>query len=288
MKSLTLGCCNGYERDWNKISRALIFNFAAFCFAFFTLGEVQAAPKSSEIRFWNDSEEQSVLEPDYSQWAEFLEKYVVPNADQDINRLRYSEVTEDDKNALDDFVDYLQKMDPRQLNKQRQKAYWLNLFNVRIVQRVLDEEPESSIKELGRGLWRNKGLYISMQKTSLNDIEHGILRPIFKDPRVHFSLMAGTEGSANILPQPFDGDNVEALLEQNTREFLNHERGVSIEQDKVTISTIFKWYRNDFGGSVESVKTFILPYLDSDKAEALSNASKIDYDYSWKLNQKTS
>jgi len=204
---------------------------AAFIMALFMSGFAAAAPKSKEIAFWNDSEEQSILEVDHSLYDQLLKKYVRVGHASGVNRFDYAAVGLSDKAKLEQYLNYMQALDPRQLTKLRQKAYWLNLFNAVIINEVIEAEAEDSIRELGRGLWRANRLYITMQKTSLDDIEHGILRPIFNDPRVHFSLAAGTVGSASILSQAFTAENIEELLEKNTVEFLNHERGVTFDED---------------------------------------------------------
>lgn len=268
------------------VSRKPIVACIAFILSSFLIQTtVSAAPKAKKIAFWNDSEELSELSVDNSKWGSLLKKFVITNHSSGVNRIDYAAFTEADRAELGQYIDYMQQLDPRQLTKARQKAYWLNLFNAALVQEVLESEPEDSIREVGRGLWRSNRLYITMQKTSLDDIEHGILRPIFGDPRVHFSLVAGTVGSARILAEPFTGENVEDLLESNTREFLNHERGVLINDQGVVLSSIFKWYVDDFGGDFAGVKQFITPYVSDSVANTLSNSRRARYDYSWALNK---
>lgn len=268
------------------VSRKPIVACIAFILSSFLIQTtVSAAPKAKKIAFWNDSEELSELSVDNSKWGSLLKKFVITNHSSGVNRIDYAAFTEADRAELGQYIDYMQQLDPRQLTKARQKAYWLNLFNAALVQEVLESEPEDSIREVGRGLWRSNRLYITMQKTSLDDIEHGILRPIFGDPRVHFSLVAGTVGSARILAEPFTGENVEDLLESNTREFLNHERGVLINDQGVVLSSIFKWYVDDFGGDFAGVKQFITPYVSDRVANTLSNSRRARYDYSWALNK---
>ncbi len=268
------------------VLRELFFVFIMLVLAFFLFQtSANAAPKAKEIKFWNDSEKLSQLAFDDSKWVSILETYVIKNHPSGVNRFDYQAVTDADKVKLNEFIDYMQQLDPRQLNKAWQKAYWLNLFNAALIQEVLESEPESSMREMGRGLWRSNRLYISMQKISLDDIEHGILRPIFNDPRVHFSLAAGTVGSASIPDVSFNGRNVEDLLESNTREFLNHDRGVMLSDRGVVLSSIFKWYVDDFGGDYESVKQFIIPYLSDSMARALSASNRARYNYDWSLNK---
>jgi len=275
--------------DWlgrEGLYKSIVFIAAVFVGFLTTHMNVSAAPKAKQIDFWDDSEELTKLKINHAAWDALLKKHVIVDHPSGVNRFNYEAVTASDSAALDQYIEYLQRMEPRQYPKRCQKAYWLNLFNAGIVQQVLKSRSSiDSIKDLGGRLWKRKRFYIAMQKTSFDDIEHGILRPIFKDPRVHFSLAAGTIGSANILPEAFTTANVEDLLEQNTREFLTHPRGVSLQDEALVLSTIFKWYSADFGGDLDGVKKFIEPYVSEILVPTLSQARRAKYEYDWSLNK---
>lgn len=255
--------------------------------AMLVAGQLQtanAAPKAKLIKFWDDREESSNLKVDYSAWNEILEKYVVEGNSPDINRFNYAEVTEGDRVKLGSFLNYLQSMEPRQLNSLEQKAYWLNLFNAALIKEVIDKKVKRTVRALGSRLWRGNKLDISTQKTSLDDIEHGVLRPIFKDPRIHFSIVGGSVGSGEIQATAFTATNVEQMLEENAVKFINHPRGVLIENDEITISTIFKWYKTDFGENADEVRQYLLTYLEDDKKTVFESIQKMRYDYDWSIN----
>lgn len=246
---------------------------------------IDAAPKAKLIEFWDDSEENSLFDVDHSPWDDILSKYVTHH-DSGVNRFAYEKVTAEDKAKLQRYLEEAQLMDPRQLTRARQKAYWLNLFNAGVTFQIIESAPKKSIKEISSAkLWRKKRFYIAMQKLSLDDIEHGIVRPLFKDPRVHFAFASGTVGSANILHRAFREDNIEELLDFNTREFLNHERGVDYKNGKLILSSIFKWYQADFGDDFSDVKLFLTQYLLPEKLAHLDQNKSASYDYDWGLNK---
>ncbi len=244
-----------------------------------------AAPKSKLIEFWDDSEEASLFDVDHSPWDEILSKYVTHH-DSGVNRFAYEKVTKEDKVKLKRYLKSVQMMDPRQLTRARQKAYWLNLFNAGVTLQIVESSPKKSIKEIGSArLWRKKRFNIAMQELSLDDVEHGIVRPLYKDPRVHFAFSSGTVGSANILHRAFTDDNIEDLLDFNTREFLNHSRGVNYKKGKLVLSSIFKWYQSDFGEDFSDVKRFLSQYLLEEKLAHLEKNQSVSYDYDWNLNK---
>jgi len=244
-----------------------------------------AAPAAKEIKFWNDFEPTSQLKVDNSSWQSILDKYLDTSHASGIHRFNYAAVSSTDKALLASYIAQMQSMEPRQLNRARSKAYWFNLFNAAVVYEILDKEARESVRELGNRLWRSNRFNISMQKMSLDDIEHGILRPIFDDPRVHFGFIAGTIGAANLPAQAFSAENVEDLLEANTRTFLSQPRGVRTNGEELILSTVFKWYRTDFGQNIAEVKNFIKQYVSPETAELIDNTQYVNYQYDWSLNK---
>ena len=244
-----------------------------------------SAPKSKMIDFWNDYEPSSHLKINHSVWNSVLQKYVVTDHPTSVNRFRYDDVTDQDEQAIKDYVEYLQTWDPRQLNLDSKKAYWINLYNASVVSIVLRVEPENSVRSVSR-IWKRKRFKIARQKMSLADIEHGVIRPLSNDPRVNFGFFHGTVGAGNILPVAFTGDNLDALLEENVRSFITQSsRGVDIQGNTLQVSSMFDWYKSDFGGSDDGVKNFIKQYVSSEIASAIDQTTSIAYQYDWELNK---
>ena len=61
---------------------------------------------------------------------------------------------------------------------------------------------------------------------SLDDIEHGILRPLFKDRRVHYAVNCASIGCPNLRAEAFTGAKLEAQLDAAARAYINSKRGV--------------------------------------------------------------
>jgi hypothetical protein len=177
-------------------------------------------------------------------------------------------------------------LDPRQLNKQRQKAYWLNLYNATIVLIVVVAQRGETIRAVDRkNLWVAERFSIAGQKLSLDDIMHGILWPLFKDERIHFALNLATSGSANINPLAFTGDNVEELIEQAKRDFLQQPRPVDFNDDELLLSRLFYWYESDFGANLTELKNYLKQYQSPEIVEKIEASKGVDYQYDWSLNK---
>ena len=217
---------------------------------------VSAAPKAEPWSFWAANDPGSRTSIDHAPWDLFLKKYVVTIHPSGINRIQYASVGQGDRKSLDAYIQQLQQVEVTKLNRSGQKAYWINLYNALTVKVVLDHYPVKSIRDIkispglfSSGPWGAKLVTIQGQQVSLDDIEHRILRPLWKDNRVHYAVDCASLGCPNLQPDAYKAENTEALLEKGAREYVNNPRGVRMEGDRLRLSSIYDWFQADFGGS---------------------------------------
>jgi hypothetical protein len=124
----------------------------------------------------------------------------------------------------------------------------------------------------------------------LNDIEHRVLRPIWQDARIHYAVNCASIGCPNLQFKAFTADNTEFMLEVASVEFINHPRAVLVKNGKLRVSSIYNWYKADFGGSDASVIDHLLQYAKPTLADQLGNIESIDNDdhYDWGVNSLNS
>lgn len=278
-----------------KIIRPPFFWFVAVLLAsnllWFTT--VAAAPSAKLWQRWQDHSTEHPEIVDHSSWDVFLKKYLVTEHQSGINRVRYADVAKDDQQHLESYLVQLQMVQVTNLSRQEQKAYWINLYNALTVKVILDHYPVKSITEIdispglfSNGPWDAKLLQIEGEKVSLNDIEHRILRPIFKDNRLHYALNCASIGCPNLQPVAFTAANTEELLEKGAREYINSPRGAQFVNKKLQVSGIYKWFQEDFAGSETGVITHLQHYAQGSLAEQLKSYKKgLRFDYDWRLNQ---
>lgn len=225
---------------------------------------------------------------DHSAWNLFLTRYIVKDS-TGLNRFRYAEVSDASLQALEAYLDLLQDLNPQDYSRSAQKAYWINLYNAFTVYVILEEYPVQSILELGEnasGPWDEKIITVAGQSLSLNDVEHNILRKDWSDPRIHFGVNCASVGCPNLLGKAYTADNVETLLSQAAQEFLNHPRGMRFDKGTLILSSIFDWFKQDFGASQAEVLRTLSQYVDGKEKEALlAYTGKISHQYDWALNE---
>jgi len=254
---------------------------------------VRAAPKSVLIEGWQAHNAESTVQVDHSAWQAILDKYLDDTHASGVNRFDYAAVSAEDKQSLVQYLESLQAIEPHRLSKDEQKAYWINFYNAGTVNVVLDNYPVGSIRNirpnlfaLSRGPWNYAYFTVSDAKLTLNNIEHGILRPIWKDPRVHFVLNCASIGCPSLLKEAFSAHNVNNLLDRAAATFLNHPRAVSLKGQTLMLSSIFDWYRGDFGDSEAEIVKYIGQYSSAAELNNGAEGFSIKYHYDWSLNDK--
>lgn len=254
--------------------------------------QTMAAPEPDLWARWEAHDPANARTVDHTLWERFLDDYLVVNHPSGINRVRYADVVLEDKQQLEDYLGKLQAISVTRLRRAEQKAYWINLYNALTVNVILDHYPLDSIKDIdispgwfSFGPWDAKLLEIEGEKVTLNDIEHRILRPIWQDNRIHYAVNCASLGCPNLQPEPFTADNTEQLLDEAAREYINHERGVKLADKRLTLSSIYKWFQVDFGGSERAVITHLRQYARPSLANSLKAFDgKVRYEYDWQLN----
>lgn len=236
---------------------------------------------------------------DHSAWDGLLKSYVKPSADG-VNRVDYKAFKASGHKPLKDYVARLEATDPTKLDKREQFAFWANLYNAKTIDIVLDHYPVGSIREISiddgllgflkksvgaGGPWKAKVLKINGQALTLDNVEHDILRPVQKDPRVHYSVNCASYGCPNLATEAFTGAKLDSQLDAGARAFVNHPRGIAVENGKITASSIYEWFEADFGGNAASVLAHVRTYATPELAQKLTGLSSIAaYQYDWKLN----
>jgi len=251
-----------------------------------------AAPKAELWEYWATHNPESTQSIDHSAWHGWLQKYVTLGADG-ITYIKYKEVPEQDKIALARYIANLENIHIRQYSLPEQKAYWINLYNALTVELILRYYPVESIKDIdispgffSSGPWQKKLLMIEEKSLSLDDIEHRILRPIWKDPRIHYAVNCASIGCPNLNQNAFTATNTDTLLTQGAVDYINHPRGVTIKNNELTVSSIYKWFKEDFGHNDKDVIQHLRLYAKPSLKEKLININKIDDDkYDWRLNE---
>jgi hypothetical protein len=212
-------------------------------------------------------------QPNYALYDSLLQKYVSNNGNVKYKALQA------ERAILDSVVAQFQAIAPqKEWSKNERLAYWINAYNLFTVQLIVNNYPVKKITNLDGGkTWDIKRIEIDGKKYSLNQIENEILRPQFKDARIHFAINCAAESCPPLHNRAFTAENVQSLLDKRTRKFIRSSAN-TLTESNIKISKIFDWYSSDFGD--------IVTFLNKYAAVKIKTDAKVEYkEYIWNINE---
>ena len=219
---------------------------------------------------------------------------------------------------LNRFVRALAGLDPKTYetwDERAEIAFWTNAYNALTLKLIVDHYPieaglisglaypKNSIQQIP-GRWKKIQFLVMGRRTTLDEIEHKMLRAKFNEPRIHMALVCAAMGCPPLRNEPLVGDKLVEQFDAQTKRFLADPAKFRIDRDsgKVHLSAIFSWFGEDFvkgykpaggfasGGSdsEKAVLHFISGYLPAEDGEYLkTGAYEVEHlDYDWTLNER--
>jgi hypothetical protein len=248
------------------------------------VGLALAAPRSGEF------------DQRHERWSEVLSACVRGDG-FDYKKLK------NDRAKLEAYLGSLEAVMPEEFagwKREQQFAFWIDAYNAYTVKRVVDAYPIASIKDLGddkQSVWDQEFIPLGRlfpeagdRKLTLNDLENRILRPKFKDARVHAAINCASRSCPPLLGEAFVAEKLDRQLDAQVERWLGDPERNRFDRKSgtVLVSKVFDWFKDDFVREADSVRRWIEVHAPGAERDWLSNAKelKIEFlDYSWKLNE---
>jgi hypothetical protein len=168
-------------------------------------------------------------------------------------------------------------------SRNEQLAYWLNLYNVTLINEIIKVYPKRKLKKLltgGHSILQEKLLNVAGVPLSLNDIQYTILKQNYNnDPLILYGLYQGVIGGPNIRKGAYTAANVWSHLEENAAEFVNSNRGTQAKDERTfRASSLYDRNRAYFPNFQADLKKHLLDYLESPEKGELQGATTIKPD----------
>jgi len=228
-------------------------------------------------------------------WRDILDRYT-QDGDAGLTRFDYAGLSAsvEDTANLAKYIDHMAAQTPSTFAPDDAIAYWANLYNALTIQIVAENYPVKSIRKIKSGYragpWKRKLVMVEGNELSLDNIEHDILRPTYQTPMVHYMVNCASIGCPNLKTTPWQSATLAADQEAAARAYINSPRGVKLNKGRLQVSSIYKWFKADFGGDAAGVLAHLNTYADADLRAALAGRwkegrRKIDkYSYDWAVN----
>ncbi|MBD3239792.1 MAG: DUF547 domain-containing protein [Chitinivibrionales bacterium] len=247
----------------------------------------------------------------YSEYASVLDRFVSEDGLVDYEALKQND------DSLKRFIRRLGELSAERFgdwSEDRQIAFLINAYNAIALDLVVKHYPISP-SPVGFFLWPNNSIrqipgvfdrktYTVMgREMTLDDIEHERLRIDYDEPRIHMALVCAAQSCPPLRKEPYTAQQLDKQLDSQTRRFLTRESNFRIarEKDVVYLSSIFKWFGDDFidthtpqrgfgenDKAERAVLHFLTGYLDESQREYLRRgAYRVRYlNYDWSLNEQ--
>ncbi|MBB1372580.1 DUF547 domain-containing protein [Pseudoalteromonas sp. SR45-4] len=250
------------------------------------------------------SQAQSTTNNLHDSWNALLNKHVVAINHNHSTEVDYAAIKREHA-QLKTYLDSLSAVTQNEFDaweKAKQLAFLINAYNAWTVELILTKYPNlKSIKDLGSFFsspWSKEFVPLLGKTRSLDDIEHGLIRGSgkYNDPRIHFAVNCASIGCPALREEAFTATELESQLQQQTVRFLSDTTRNFAQENTLNISSIFKWYGDDFEKGfrgADTLQQFLLQYSDALKLvpaqqKALrNNDMKVKFlDYNWDLNAR--
>jgi hypothetical protein len=193
----------------------------------------------------------SSYDDSYSSYAKLLHDHL-HGSRVDYAALRH------DRAALDAIVAELSEPsgdEERGWSRDQRLAFWINAYNLFTLRAIVDHypirsatftlQPRNSIRQID-GVWTTLTWKAAGRVVTLDDIEHKILRPEFREPRVHFAINCASVGCPSLAATPYRPVTLDAQLDEAAHRYLASERGLRIDGTTLRVTKILEWYGEDF------------------------------------------
>lgn len=222
----------------------------------------------------------------HKSYDELLQKYV-----DDKGMVNYKGL-KGERSKLRTYLTMLENNAPKKSWTRDQKlAYWINAYNAFTLELILEHYPVKSIKDIGSTIkipfvstaWDIKFIKIGDEEFDLNNIEHGIIRKEFNEPRIHFALVCAAVSCPKLQSRAYEPEKLDEQLTKAAKDFLgNPDKNEIKSSSQATLSKLFNWYGGDFNNNGS-----LIEYINQYSPTMLSKDADIDWkDYNWALNEQ--
>jgi hypothetical protein len=199
------------------------------------------------------------------------------------------------RGELDAYLGSVAEADLSKLSRDHLMALLINAYNAYTVTSILDHPDVDSIRQID-GVWDKATHRVGGFDLTLDNIEHNLLRPYFKDPRIHVAVNCASMSCAPLPPWAFDGDRLDQQLEEWTRDFFRNPKYLTLDSEEGVLrtSSLLDWYGEDFtkpdaNPRADTLAGFIARFSTDEVrkfVEARAGKPEIRFlEYDWSLNQ---
>lgn len=219
---------------------------------------------------------ESISEPEGTyedEWSDLLRRVVTDNG-----LVRYDLLSGSLRAEFDKVVAAIETFDASTLGTDDEKrAFWMNAYNVKMIERVLEEGTPANIEQAGFDIFFKTPVRVAGRDVTLDQIENVILRrqdgpaalealrvSAF-DPRIHVGLNCGAISCPRLRSRAFTAANVDAELDRAMGDFVDSTHHFRFEGGEAVLSSLLDWFGRDFDAAGEPAGDYLLGFMDQER-----------------------
>ncbi|MDG2046338.1 MAG: DUF547 domain-containing protein [Halioglobus sp.] len=185
------------------------------------------------------------------------------------------------------LVDQIGTTDSSKMGRQEKLVFYINAYNILAARGILDGSSPGSL--LSRYVYFKRDAYlVSENRTTLHALEHNLIRPL-QEPRIHFAIVCASKSCPILQSKAYTLQDLDQQLTSAAKGFVNNPQRnhFNVATRRAELSSIFKWFEDDFVAAAGSLQAYLAPLVDNrEAAELLEQAAfEISYrKYDWRLN----
>ena len=227
---------------------------------------------------------------DYSLYQQFLQNNRKDNLPSGIAGFDYANISASDKALLKQHFAKMQAVNITQYNDDEQLAFWINLYNVVVLDMILEFYPIKAFTLIEvkseQPVWKMQRAKMMDLALSLDNIQHDILREKFDDWRILNGLNIAAVSSGPWQEKPFTGTDISAQLDAHTKQLFTYELTANMPETNILrLIAGLQWYAQDFLDAGLTLDDILQQYLPDKLKKQLGDVQEIEYFYDWRLNQ---
>ncbi|MCB1317441.1 MAG: DUF547 domain-containing protein [Leptospiraceae bacterium] len=202
---------------------------------------------------------------------------------------------------LEAYIRQLRLTDPEALSGPERKAFFINAYNAFTLQLIVRHYPIESINELhltgnlyiahvlNKTVWQTHTFSIFNRDYTLDEIEHDILRPEFRDFRIHAAIVCASMSCPPLRNEAYTPERLDAQLDDQMRIWLSQPHKNRLENGVLYLSAIFDWFRADFEQDGHTLMSSIATYAPETWRSVITQTESTEIeieflDFDWSLN----
>jgi hypothetical protein len=199
---------------------------------------------------------------DYSEYDRLTKKYVDDRGLVNYPGLKTEVV------ALRRFVDQISTISPHSHPQYYQDGgeqlrYWMTAYNAWVLYIAASEYPNKNALWNFIGLFRNRRIKLGGKDSSLEELEHTMIRKGYKEPRIHFYINCAAFSCPSLMQGAIPQGKTWDVLEQSAKRFINDPKHVRYDAGakRLYLSKIFDWFSGDFLTYLREKKGIQQPHI---------------------------